>query len=130
MSTVQSTQAVSWIKRLQLSAAALFVSGLAVWLLAVTLEHFTIFNGLAWLPSIFIVLQVIGLLLTLKWPRIGAIILALPFLWELGITYWELKEFADNWVIVGLLILEAAIAIFGLVCVVQVFLHRRNRVAV
>jgi hypothetical protein len=129
MSTVQSTQAVSWPKRLQLSAAALLVCDLAVWLLAVTLQHFTFFNGLVWLPGIFDVLLVIGLLVALKWPRVGAAILALPFLWQLGITYWTVIEFADNWVIVGLLILEAAIAIFGLVCVVQVFLRRRSRLA-
>jgi hypothetical protein len=129
MITVQSTRAVCWRKRLQLSAVALLVCELAVLLLAITLEHFT-FYCCIWIPSIFIVLPVIGLLLTLKWPRVGAIILALPFLYQLAITYWTVTEFADNWVIVVLLVLAAAIAIFGLVCVVQVFLRRRNRLAV
>ena len=129
MSTVQSTRAVSWRKRLQLSAVALLVVGLAVWLLAVTLENFTVYGGLAWIPVSFDVLTVIGALLTLKWPRVGAAILALTFLWELGTTYWTVAEFANSWVIVMLILANAAIAVFGLVCVVQVF-RKRNRLVV
>jgi hypothetical protein len=126
MSTVQSSPALAWRKRLQLSALALIVCELTILLLAMILQHEK-FSDLVWIPIGFVVLPVIGLALTIKWPRVGAVVLLFfPFFWQLVVTAGSLTGFSDKPVIIGLLLIGTAIALFGFVCVAQVLRRRRT----
>jgi hypothetical protein len=109
----------AWQGRLQLPAVALTVCDLVIVLLAYFVQKDPWYD-LIWIVIFTIILPVVGLLLFKNKLWVGAILLGIAFVCQLVLTVLSASSFGDGLAVIDvLLILGVAIAVFGLMSLVQ-----------